>query len=74
MNKKIRRGAGVFLLCINCATGLVRRYKRTDAPRWAGDETQVEVTHDAEVEMPNAGEYKRSLDLFRTEPDKVAQG
>lgn len=60
-----------FGLClIDPKQGRLRRYERLGKPRHAGDETQVLMTHEAEVDMDKAAEAKDDIERFRVSPEE----
>lgn len=67
--KRRRKEGGVALCCLDTKTGVLKRYVRALAPRWAGDTTLVEETHKGEIEMEAPGQHAHEIDRFRTNPE-----
>lgn len=62
------------LLMFDVKNGALKRYVRADAPRYAGDDTRVKMTHDLNIsshvnELP---EWRDELEQFRVNPEKFA--
>lgn len=69
MRKKLK--STLVLLAIDCTSGRIRRYRRAQNPRWAGDDTQVEVTDEVEADISVAGQNKEDIEKFRWNPASV---
>lgn len=58
------------VLCLlDTKTGALSRFVRAKAPRWAGDLSQVEETHKAEVCLETIGGRTHLIEKFRKEPE-----